>query len=99
ADPHAGADDRAAAEPDVVADDDWLRGLPPVQARAGLEGVGRREQLHVRAELHVVADRHGGDVEADQPPVGEAAGADERLIPVVALERGPDVTALAERAE
>ena len=31
--------------------------LPLVAARARLDRVGRGEQLHVRADLHVVADR------------------------------------------
>ena len=99
ADADAGADDDAAAEPDVVADGDGLGGLPLVAAGAGIERVGGGEQLHVGADLHVVADGDGGDVEDDEPEVGEGAGSDAGLVAVVAAERRPDLAALAVRPQ
>ena len=65
----------------------------------GSTGCVGGEELHVRPDLHVVADGHGRDVEAHQAEVGERARTDERLVPVVAAERRPDLAALAERAE
>lgn len=44
-DAHPGADDHSPGEPDVVADDDRLRGLQFVAARLRLGGVDRRSKL------------------------------------------------------
>jgi hypothetical protein len=55
--------------------------------------------LHVRPDLHVVADGDGGDVEGDQPEVGERPGADADLVAVVAHEGRADLAAGAEPAE
>ncbi len=38
--------------------------------------MSRRQQLHVRTDLHIVPDDDLGDVERYQPEVGEAPGAD-----------------------
>jgi hypothetical protein len=48
------------------------------------------QQLHVRTDLHVVADGDGRNVEADQAEVREGTGPDEGLIAVVAPERRSD---------
>ena len=64
ADRHAGADDHAAAEPDVVTDGDRLGRFQLVASRLRLDWVGRGQQLDVGAELAIGADRDGGDVES-----------------------------------
>jgi hypothetical protein len=64
ADADAGADDHAAAQPDVVGDGDGLGRLPLGPAGLGFQRVGGREELDVGADLHVDADhddeRHAG---------------------------------------
>ena len=79
--------------------DDGLRRLPLRPARLGFHRMRRGEQLHVRADLHVVADGDTRDVEDDEAEVDERSGADVRLVAVVAVERGPNLAALPERSE
>ena len=74
-------------------------GLPLGPARLGLERVGGGEQLDVRADLDVVADRDAGDVERDEAEVDEGAGADVQLVAVVAVKRRADLDAFADRSE
>src|SRR4051812_13944070 len=99
ADRDAGADDDAAAEPDVVANGDRGAGLPLVAPGRRVDRVPRGQQLHVGGDLHVVADRHPGHVEAHEAEVDEAARAEEGLVPVVELDRRADLGLLAQRGE
>src|SRR5207245_11487922 len=48
--------DDAAPQPHIVADGDRLAALDPGKAAVRLDRVGWREQLHVGADLDVVAD-------------------------------------------
>ena len=62
--PHgdAGEDDRPASQPGVLLDHDRLRRFPFGSTQFGVERMRRRQQLHVRTDLHVVADRDRRDV-------------------------------------
>ena len=57
------------------------------------------QELDAGADLHVVADRHAGDVEADEPEVREGPVADVELEAVLAPEGRPDVAPVAEAPE
>ena len=98
-DGYARADVDAAAEPDVVADGDGFGAFPFFAAGVGFEGMGCGEELDVGADLDVVADGDFGDVEGDESPVDEGAGADVGLVAVVAAEGGADGGGLAEETE
>ena len=99
ADPYSGQDDRATAEPHVRTDVDRFRRLPLVASEVRVDGVRRCEQLHVRADLDVVADGDGCDVERDEPEVREGPGADADPGAVVAEERWTDLAPRAELGE
>ena len=64
-----------------------------------LDRVGWGEQLHVGADLNVVADADGGDVERHEAEVSEPPGPHEDLVPVVAVEGRPDHGAFAKCAD
>ena len=57
------------------------------------------QELDARGNLDLVADRHRRAVEDDGAVVDEAARAEADRESVVALERRPDLSALAEAAE
>ena len=59
----------------------------------------RRQQLDMRADLHVAADGHGRHIEDGQPGVGERSRADTSLVAVLTVERRPDVGTFAKRSE
>src|SRR4051812_33757280 len=99
ADRHTGQHDDATTEPYVVTDGDRLRRLPLVATGAGLNGMGRGQQLDVRPDLHVVADGDRSDIERDEPEVGEAPSPEADLGAVVDEQRWPDRRPLPDRAE
>ena len=96
---HPGADDHAAPEPDVVADRDRQRDLPPVAPRHRIDRVGGGQQLDVGGDLAVGADRDRRAVEHHAAEVDERAVADRDVPPVVEMERRQHDHALAGRAE
>jgi len=57
--------------------------------------VRRGEELDVRADLHVVADGHPGHVQQHHAEVDEDTAADNRLVPVVAVQRRSDLGTVA----
>jgi hypothetical protein len=61
--------------------------------------VRRREQLDVRPDLDVVADRDRRDVERDQAEVHERPRPDLDLVAVVDVQRSAYLGVLADRAE
>lgn len=45
------------------------------------------EKLDIRTDLYVVADDDSTDIGGNESPIGERAGADVRLVAVVAAKR------------
>src|SRR5690625_162087 len=91
-DPHAGANYRPAAHPDIRTDLDRLAGLL-LTPQQGIHRVGRRVELDSRAKEAVVANPYFTDVEDDAVEVEEDLLAQVDVRAVVTVERGlqPDV--------
>ena len=92
-------DDRAAADPDAVADRD---GRGKLRACGSLDGVDRMlggVDVDAGAELDVAADRHRAAVEDDAAEVGVEVVAELDVSPVVATERRLDLEPRADPAE
>lgn len=60
---HAGQDDRAAAEPDIIPDPDRLAELEPLAALCGAQRVACCIDVNGRAAQDEVAERNGRDVQ------------------------------------
>ena len=59
--------------------------------KARIDGMGGGQQLNIRTDLHIVADRHSRHIQRHQAPVREAACANRGLVAVVAVERWADL--------
>ena len=59
--------------------------------------MGGGQQLNFRTDLDIVANRYRRYIQRDHTPVQEAARSDRCLVPVVAIERRPDLAAVTER--
>jgi hypothetical protein len=95
----AGFPTAAATQPDIVHDHDRLGRLPLVEAQARIDRMSGSQQLNVRADLDVVANRHRRHIQRHHTPVQEAARSDRGLIPAVAIERRADLATLTERSQ
>ena len=98
ADRHARAEDRAGAQPDVVADE--IGSPSPTRSAARrVDRVRRGDELHAAGDLAGRADRDRRDVEHQAVVVEERAGADAHAGAVLEAEGRPDVHALADTPE
>jgi hypothetical protein len=61
--------------------------------------MGRGQQLHVGADLDVVADADARNVEEDQAEVREGPCTDSGLVAIVATERRANLGVLAVRLQ
>ena len=89
-----GADDRAAAEPDVVGERDRLSVLPALAAGFRVDRVRGGQQLHPRRDLTCGSDRDRSDVEHHRIEVDEGTVPDADRAELAA-ERRPYDDALA----
>src|ERR1035437_8327489 len=96
---HARTHDGATAQPDVVSYADRLASLKLVASRLGLDGVNRRQQLDIRTNLYVVADRDLSNIEGDHTKVRECARTHMDMQAVVDVQRRANDGLLPERPE
>ena len=95
----SGQHDHAAAEPHVVADRDGVSRFDPGPAGLVPERVERCEELALRADENVVADRDGGDVESGEAEVDFDVVAEVHVRAEVEEERRANSGALPHAAE
>ena len=91
--------DDPTAQPDVSFDRDRFGSLPFGPSGVGVDGVRRRQELHVGTDLHVVADRDRRDVERDEPVVHERPRTNPDPVPVIASQGRLDLGSFAELPE
>src|SRR5690606_13254750 len=91
ADPHAGTDDRAAADPGVVANVDRPAGLEPLAPLVRRHRMRRRIDVHAGPEEYPRADPHRRDIEDDAVEVEVDVIAERDVAAVVTLERRFDL--------
>ena len=96
---HARAHDDTATEPNIVTDRNRLSSLKLVASGAGLDRMDWRQQLDIRTNLHVVADRDLGNVQRDQTEVHERARTHTDVHAVVDIQRRSDDGVLAQRPQ
>lgn len=99
ADGHAGQDDDAAAEPDVVFDGNRRGLLPARAAQCGMQRMADGVERDVRREQDVVADMHRAAVQNGAAAVGVEMAAKADAAAVVAVKRRGDMDAFRQFAE
>lgn len=83
----------------VVSEGDGERGLQLVAPGSGLQGVGRGEELHVRADLAVLSDGDRRHVQCGQVVIDEGPGPDGNVAAVVHVQRRPHLDLFTREAE
>ena len=99
ADGHAGQDDDAAAEPDVVFDGNRRGLLPARAAQCGMQRMADGVERDVRREQDVVANVNRAAIQDGTAAVGIEMAAKADAVAVVTVKRRGDVDAFRQFAE
>lgn len=98
-DGHTRTEDDAAAQPDVVSNCDRLGSLPFCAAWFCLERMRGCEKLHIRTDLHILADGDRCHVEQHSAIIDERPCPDMDMIVIVAPDRMTYLSSPAQRPE